>query len=93
MCASLSPKWPQPISLLLKQTGLADTNVAALAARYGPNQFIVEIPTFTEVMSPTPPFFIYFYNRLRVELLSACQGACAGTFLRVSDDVLRAVVI
>jgi hypothetical protein len=49
LCISLSPKWQQPISALLLRTGTSDAHESALAARHGPNEFIVEIPTFAEV--------------------------------------------
>ena len=49
LCISLSPKWQQPISSLMLRTGTSDPHESALAARHGPNEFIVEIPTFAEV--------------------------------------------
>jgi hypothetical protein len=49
LCISLSPKWQQPISSLLLRTGLSDAHESSLSARHGPNEFIVEIPTFAEV--------------------------------------------
>jgi hypothetical protein len=51
-CFSMSPKWQQAISSIMTRTGVSDAHAITLTARHGPNEFIVEIPTFAEVSTP-----------------------------------------
>ncbi len=69
LCISLSPKGLPAISSLLLRTGVSDAQVAALCARHGPNQFIVEIPAFAEVVNSIiynrTPLLNNFYSSLK----------------------------